>query len=114
MVMPIANIISITRCIDRRRNVPLGRVKAPVSEPLVRARLKREVNCASGTLPSELLARTYFLRAWRLLGGINVSKVRLSSRVARRPCCDALRRGIGFTYELPLRSLSYKREDTLA
>jgi hypothetical protein len=58
----------MTRRIDRWEDVPLGRAKTPDSEPLARARLKREVKVASLTLPSTLLARTYFLRAWRLLG----------------------------------------------
>lgn len=59
---------STMHCIDRWGSLPLGRAKTPSSEPLARARLKREVNCASLTLPSWLLASTYFLRAWRLLG----------------------------------------------
>jgi hypothetical protein len=58
----------IMHCIDRWEDVPFGRAKTPDSEPLARARLNREVKVASLTLPSELLARTYFLRAWRLLG----------------------------------------------
>lgn len=42
---------------------PFGRAKTPLSEPLLRARLKRLLNWASGTLSSLLLARTYFLSA---------------------------------------------------
>jgi len=42
---------------------PFGRMKAPLSDPLERAWLKRWVKAASLKLPSLLLARTYFLRA---------------------------------------------------
>jgi len=42
---------------------PFGRAKTPVSDPLLSARLNRELNWASGTLSSLLFARTYFLRA---------------------------------------------------
>jgi hypothetical protein len=49
------------------KDVPLGRAKAPLSEPLCSALLNWAVNWASVAPPRLLLAWTYFLMAWRLL-----------------------------------------------
>ena len=46
--------------------IPLGCSKTPFSTPDFRALLKRESNIFSPTL-MVLLARTYFLRDWRLV-----------------------------------------------
>ena len=51
------------------KNIPLGRSKVPFSEPLARARLKREVKVASLVSPRALFFQTNFLRVWRLLRG---------------------------------------------
>jgi hypothetical protein len=65
---------TIACCIDRIGNIPLGRSKVPFSEPLARARLKREVKVASLVVsPKALFIQTNFLRDWRLLS-IIVSK----------------------------------------
>lgn len=65
---------TIACCIDRIGNIPLGRSKVPFSEPLARARLKREVKVASLVVsPKALFIQTNFLRDWRLLSMI-VSK----------------------------------------
>ena len=45
--------------------IPLGCSKTPLSTPVFRALLKSESNIFSVTL-MVLLARTYFLRDWRL------------------------------------------------
>ena len=52
---------TITCCIDRLGNIPLGRSKVPFSEPLARARLKREVKVASLVSPRALFFQTNFL-----------------------------------------------------
>jgi hypothetical protein len=57
---------TITCCIDRLENIPLGRSKVPFSEPLARARLNRELKVASLTLPRTLFLVTNILRVWRL------------------------------------------------
>ena len=58
---------AIACSIDRLGNIPLGRSKVPFSEPLARARLKREVKAASLVSPKALFIQTNFLRVWRLL-----------------------------------------------
>lgn len=45
------------------KNVPFGRAKTPLSEPFVRAWLKRELNWVGVVDPRSLFAWTYFLRA---------------------------------------------------
>lgn len=57
-----------------RIDVPFGREKMPLSDPLKSALLNWLVNWASEVLPRLLLASTYFLTAWRLWKTSCVSK----------------------------------------
>lgn len=68
-----------------RFDVPFGRANTPLSDPFWSALLNWEVKVASVTPARLLLAKTYFLRAWRLLCACIVSKCSSPARAELLP-----------------------------